>query len=99
MEPAGRADDLEIFDAAHRSPLDHKARPSYGHGGGLCGSSPSIRSIPGPDAFRWQDGERVVRFGRGALADAPALLDAPYALLTTPRATALAPALVDGAQQ
>src|SRR4051812_12955938 len=80
-------------------PWTTRLRPSYGDGGDLCGSSPSIRSIPGPDGFRWQDGERVVRFGRGALADAPALLDAPYALLTTPRASAAAPAVTAGAER
>jgi alcohol dehydrogenase class IV len=47
--------------------------------------------------FTWRDGERVIRFGRGALADAPALLGDGYALLTTPRARRAAPALVDRA--
>src|SRR3954454_1851011 len=61
-------------------------------------SSPTLRSIETTDGFRWHDGERVVRFGRGALADAPALLDAPYALLTTARAAADAPAVVTGAE-
>jgi alcohol dehydrogenase class IV len=49
--------------------------------------------------FTWRDGDRVVRFGRGALAGAPALVPAPYALLTTPRARAVAPALVAGAAE
>jgi alcohol dehydrogenase class IV len=44
--------------------------------------------------FTWQDGDRVVRFGRGAIADAPALLGEGYALLTTPRAEAAAPHVV-----
>lgn len=49
-------------------------------------------------AFTWRDGERVVRFGRGALASAPELIGAaPYALLTTPRAAAAAPGLAEGA--
>jgi alcohol dehydrogenase class IV len=47
--------------------------------------------------FTWHDGERVVRFGRGAAGDAPGLLDAPYALLTTPRAEAAAPEVVAAA--
>jgi alcohol dehydrogenase class IV len=47
--------------------------------------------------FTWRDGERTVRFGRGALADAPQLLDEPYALLTTPRAEAAAPGVVAAA--
>src|SRR4051812_49188348 len=51
------------------------------------------------EGFRWQDGERVVRFGRGAVDDAPALLDAPYALLTTERAAAAAPAVAAGAER
>ena len=51
------------------------------------------------EPFTWRDGDRVVRFGRGALAGAPALVPGPYALLTTPRARALAPALVAGAAE
>ncbi len=51
--------------------------------------------------FTWADGERLIRYGAGALDDAPALLHARgfdgYALLTTERARAAAPALVDGA--
>jgi alcohol dehydrogenase class IV len=44
--------------------------------------------------FTWQDGERTVRFGRGALADAPGLLGDGYALLTTPRGEGAAPEVV-----
>ena len=47
--------------------------------------------------FTWRDGERIVRFGRGALVEAPDLLGAGYVLLTTPRAQASAPAVVSGA--
>jgi alcohol dehydrogenase class IV len=47
--------------------------------------------------FRWQDGERLIRFGRGALAEAPDLLGAGYALLTTERALAAAPGLAEAA--
>jgi alcohol dehydrogenase class IV len=47
--------------------------------------------------FTWRDGERIVRFGRGALAEAPDLLDDGYVLLTTQRAQASAPAVVAGA--
>ena len=47
--------------------------------------------------FSWRDGERLVRFGRGAVADAAALLDEPYELLTTARAEGSAPAVVAGA--
>lgn len=45
-----------------------------------------------PD-FTWQDGERTIRFGRGAVADAPALLGDDYVLLTTERALAGSPEL------
>ncbi|UGS35267.1 dehydroquinate synthase/iron-containing alcohol dehydrogenase family protein [Capillimicrobium parvum] len=49
------------------------------------------------ESFRWQDGERTIRFGRGALADAPSLLGDGYLLLTTPRAAAAAPSIVEAA--
>lgn len=56
---------------------------------------------PGQASFRWRDGERVVRFGEGALEDAPALLEeagfSGYALLTTERGLAAAPGLAEGA--
>lgn len=49
------------------------------------------------DDFRWTDGERLLRFGAGAVAEAPELLEERdfegYALLTTERATPSAPAL------
>src|SRR4051794_39637654 len=47
--------------------------------------------------FTWQDGERTIRFGRGAVDTAPELLGAGYALLTTPRAEGSAPDVVEGA--
>lgn len=51
--------------------------------------------------FTWQDAERLIRFGPGALADAPALLAERgfdgYVLLTTERARGQAPELLDGA--
>jgi maleylacetate reductase len=47
--------------------------------------------------FTWIDGERLIRYGRGALAKAPQLLEqrgfSRFALLTTPRAEAEAGAL------
>jgi maleylacetate reductase len=50
------------------------------------------------DDFTWYDAERLIRFGTGALADASTLLQRRgfegYALLTTERAAADAPALV-----
>jgi alcohol dehydrogenase class IV len=47
--------------------------------------------------FTWRDGERVIRFGRGALAEATDLLDDGYVLLTTERAEAAAPDVVAAA--
>jgi alcohol dehydrogenase class IV len=47
--------------------------------------------------FTWQDGERTIRFGRGAVADAPELLGETYTLLTTERAQAAAPGVVERA--
>jgi alcohol dehydrogenase class IV len=47
--------------------------------------------------FRWRDGERLVRFGRGALAEARELVGDGYSLLTTERAAATAPALAERA--
>ena len=51
--------------------------------------------------FAWRDGERLIRFAPGALADAPALLAQRgfegYALLTSPRVRGAAPAVVEGA--
>jgi alcohol dehydrogenase class IV len=41
--------------------------------------------------FTWQDGERTIRFGRGAIADAAWLLGDDYVLLTTERGAATAP--------
>ena len=49
------------------------------------------------EPFRWQDGERLVVFGRGRLAEAGSLLDPGYVLLTTPRAAAEAPDVVAAA--
>lgn len=53
------------------------------------------------ESFTWIDGERLVRFGRGVVAEAPELLVGRgfdrYALLTTQRAEATSPALVEGA--
>src|SRR4051794_13207109 len=51
------------------------------------------------DGFRWEDGERLIRFGRGALADAPELLGEDPTLLTTARAAQSAPALMTAASR
>ncbi len=49
------------------------------------------------DDFTWRDGDRTIRFGRGALADAPGLLGEGYLLLTTERSSAAAPVLAGAA--
>jgi len=54
------------------------------------------RTVTAP--FVWQDGERLICFGTGTVADAVALLGGPgYALLTTERALAAAPHVSDAA--
>src|SRR5579864_904643 len=55
----------------------------------------SVAELPQVAPFRWRDGERLIVFGRGRLAEARELLDEPFALLTTPRARAHAPELVE----
>ncbi|MDQ6751443.1 MAG: iron-containing alcohol dehydrogenase [Actinomycetota bacterium] len=47
--------------------------------------------------FLWEDGDRTVHYGRGALGRAAERLEPGYALLSTPRARAVTPALVDRA--
>jgi len=47
--------------------------------------------------FTWQDGERTIRFGRGTITTAEELLGTGYTLLTTPRAEAMAPHVVEAA--
>jgi alcohol dehydrogenase class IV len=47
--------------------------------------------------FTWRDGDRTIRFGRNALADAPDLLPDGYVLLTTERAAGSAPDVVANA--
>ena len=48
--------------------------------------------------FTWRDGERTIRFGRGAIAEAvEALGGEGYALLTTERAAGMAPGVVEAA--
>jgi len=49
--------------------------------------------------FRWQDGERTIRFGQGAVADGAEDFGEGYALLTTERTLATAPQLADRASQ
>jgi alcohol dehydrogenase class IV len=48
--------------------------------------------------FRWQDGERLIVFGRGRLAEAGQLVGQGYALLTTPRALEAAPGVAEAAE-
>jgi alcohol dehydrogenase class IV len=47
--------------------------------------------------FTWKDGDRTIRFGRGSVRGAGELLDDTYTLLTTERAAAMAPAIVERA--
>ena len=47
--------------------------------------------------FRWRDGERMILFGRGKLAEAADLLDPGYVVLTTARACSAAPELMKAA--
>ena len=50
--------------------------------------------------FIWQDGERLIRFGRGITAEAVGALGGPgYALLSTPRAMRVAPDVVEAAAE
>src|SRR3954470_22156346 len=51
------------------------------------------------EGFRWDDGERVIRFGRGALADAPDLIGEGCTLLATERAVTSAPGVVAQAER
>ncbi len=51
----------------------------------------------GAQSFQWQDGERTILFGRGAIAEAPELLGDDYVLLTTARGRSTAPDVVGGA--
>jgi alcohol dehydrogenase class IV len=49
------------------------------------------------DSFTWRDGDRTVHFGRGRVAEAPALLGDDYVLLTTARGRSAAPEVVANA--
>ena len=49
--------------------------------------------------FTWRDGDRTIRFGRGAISDAPSLLGEGHLLLTTERGIAAAPVLGEAAGQ
>jgi alcohol dehydrogenase class IV len=49
------------------------------------------------DDFTWRDGERTIRFGPGALDDAPGLLGEGYLLLASTRTVEAAPALAQAA--
>lgn len=56
-----------------------------------------MTAVGAAEPFRWQDGERLIVFGRGSLGAIQELLDRPYVLLTTSRAASQGPALVSGA--
>jgi alcohol dehydrogenase class IV len=55
--------------------------------------------VPPVSGFTWQDGERTIHFGRGRVAEAAELLPDGYVLLTTERAQADAPAVVEAAAE
>jgi alcohol dehydrogenase class IV len=55
----------------------------------------SVASPVSVAPFRWRDGERLIVFGHGWLAEARDLFDEPFVLLTTARASGGAPELVD----
>ncbi len=61
----------------------------------MAGNPPP--GLPDTQPFRWQDGERLIVFGRGRMADAGELLGPDYVLLTTARASAMAPELAERA--
>ena len=51
-------------------------------------------------SFSWRDGDRLIRFGRGAIDEAVDLLGGPgYALLTTERWVEAAPRVAVAAAQ
>ncbi len=50
-----------------------------------------------PASFTWRDGERTIHFGRDALDRALTSLGDGYTLLTTPRASAMVPAIAERA--
>jgi maleylacetate reductase len=64
----------------------------------------TAEQLPDPDSrdFAWDDGDRLIRFGEGALAETAGLLASrgleSYALLSTERARISAPALVESTQ-
>ena len=65
--------------------------------GCFIGPAPLATVVRVIEGFTWEDAERTVRFGRGALATAAELLGDGYALLTTERAAGAAPDVVSAA--
>ena len=49
--------------------------------------------------FEWHDGERTIRFGRGAAQDCGDLLGTGYVLLTTPRTRGMLPLVEESASE
>ena len=66
----------------------------------MASAGPPTRVLS-PDGFSWLDGERLILYGAGTLADAPRLLEhrglEGYAVLTTERGRAAAPELLEAA--
>lgn len=63
----------------------------------MSGRPQGVSARPLPAPFTWRDGERTICFGRGRVAEAGELLGRGYTLLTTARAAAAAPAVVEAA--
>jgi alcohol dehydrogenase class IV len=86
-------------DPGSSNPPDPGAHGSGPGAGGAAAAPAADRWVA--QGFDWRDGERLIRFGPGAVGTAGALLTAlslrPYALLTTGRAAAQAPGLVAAA--
>ena len=77
-----------------RPPAPRRPPVARAHGG--CAARDEIGRIA-PASFTWRDGERTIHFGRDALDRALASLGEGYTLLTTPRASAMAPAIAERA--
>jgi alcohol dehydrogenase class IV len=56
-----------------------------------------VFSPPVPAPFRWHDGERIVLFGRGRIAELADLVEPGYQLVSTTRAVAMAPPVAEAA--
>src|SRR4051812_15733654 len=98
--PPGALITSNASTASFMSPrISEKPRSARQYYAAVNRDAPPDRVFTVTSGFTWRDGERVIRFGRGAIADAAALLAEPYTLLTTERAESAAPAVVAGARR